>query len=148
MSIKWDSYLSILVFTIVGTIPFTIISYTGFLWDDEPTLTEGINVIFYILIWLVISVYMGYVQQKRFRKFSLIYFSILFLSSILAKVPSLGLFIPIVLGLGGTYTGLGYYIDMGPNLFIWGPLFTLILIISGYYTGAFLKAKGTKKLLC
>lgn len=126
---------------VLGTIPFTIISMNDYFWDGSPTLGEGINAVVYISIWLGISVYMGYNRKQYFLRFSLIYFSFLIASCLLGYIQALFVFVPIVGLLAGPFNGLEYFIDTKSNLFLWGTIVTLILIILGFNASRFLNDK-------
>ena len=74
---------------IFGTIPFTIISETEYFWSAPPTLSEGINTIIFVLVWFVISVYMGYNRKVNFLKFSLFYFFYLIIGIMVGSIDIL-----------------------------------------------------------
>jgi len=133
--------LSLWLIAIVGTVPFTLISYTDGLWGETASVSEGINAIVFILFWFISSAYMGYNQKKYFLKFSLIYFTYLILSSLLGFINALfGLAIIAIL-LAAPFTGLGYFITTDANLIIWGSVATLVIVAIGYYGGTYFSEK-------
>lgn len=148
MKLMWEKSkaLSLWLITIVGTIPFTLISMTEYFWSVPPSITEGINAIVFILIWLLVSVYMGHKENKYFLKFSIIYFSFLILSILLGIIDALFGISAIAILLAGPFTGLKYFISTESNLHIWGSVATLILVILSYYGGSFLNRSASNRI--
>lgn len=128
--VKWNSYVVFLLITTIGTIPFTLISMTQYFWSAPSTLTEGINAIVYMMIWLCCSFIMGAIQNKKFYIFSLIYFLFVLTSSLIAYISFF--YVPIVAVLAGPFNGLEYFLKGDLNLYIIGPILNLLLITLGY----------------
>lgn len=148
MKLMWEKskMLSLWLIAIVGTIPFTLISLTEYVGSVPPTITEGINSVIFILIWVIVSVYMGTKENKYFKNFSSIYFSFLISSFLLGGIDALFSLVIIALFLAGPFTGLGYFISTDANLQIWGSILTLMLVISSYYCGVFLNRSASNRI--
>lgn len=122
--------------TIFATIPFTMISFTYYFYDDPSTIKEGINAVVFVLIWLVYSIYTGFSQKQYFLKFSLFYFPFLILSCLLADISLLFVYIAVLLT--GPFNGFEYFITTNINLHLWGSVATLMLIVLCYYISYYL----------
>jgi len=145
MKLMWEKskMLSLWLVAIVGTIPFTLISMPEYFWTVPPTITQGINSVVFILIWLLVGLYMGTKKNKYFLKFTLIYYSYLILSILLGFINALFSIVAFALMLAGPFTGLAYFISTDANFHLWGSVATLILVILSYFSGSFFNRSGS-----
>jgi len=148
MKLMWEKskMLSLWLIAIVGTIPFTLISMPENFLSVPTTITQGINSVVYILLWIIASVYMGSKENKYFLKFSIIYFTYLILSILLGVIDALFINSIISILLMRPFAGLGYFIFTEANLNIWGSVATLILVILSYFGGSFLNRSGSNRI--
>lgn len=100
-------------FIIIITIPAIILNFSTYLMGNPATISNLKVSIIFLILWFLLSVYCGWKKEKSYKKFTLIYWGISIITSLLIGLISIininGMILaPLAIWYGSPIYGLRY----------------------------------------
>lgn len=118
---KINKKYALTFFIITTTIPAIILNFANHLMGNNATILNLKVSIIFLILWFLLSIYCGWKNEKSYKKFTLIYWGISIITSLLVGLISIIKFnwmilVPLAIWYGSPIYGLRYLTNDTPSM--------------------------------